>query len=145
MRPRRAVLLISPLQTSASLKTRLSPFLATHPRILPLSLSPFLATLPKTPSCKPFVCHTYDTPRGVAAPFCSSDGEQQTANGKRVNDHHPFVPLHWPSRSARIGFVRGKYWETKPLPSVSKRRRADRGSGKALAGTRQAVDPRSGM
>jgi len=39
-----------------------------------------------------------------------------------------------------------KYWETKPLPLVSKRRRADSGSGKLLdARDQQAVDPRVGM
>jgi len=31
-------------------------------------LSPFIATLPKTCSCKSFVCHTSETPRGVFAP-----------------------------------------------------------------------------
>lgn len=118
MRPHRAVLLTPPLQTSAFLKTRLSPFLATHPKNLPIS--PLLATLPKTASRKPFVCHTYDIPRGVPAHFRSSDGERQTTNGQHVSVHHPFVPLRWPTRSARIGVVRGKYWETKPLPSVSK-------------------------
>jgi|SRR5690242_15575568 hypothetical protein len=80
MRPRRAVLLTPPLQTSALLKTRLSPFLATHPRNRPVS--PLLATLPKTASRKPFVCHTYETPPGG----CFSP----TANGKRrIEDPDP--------------------------------------------------------
>jgi hypothetical protein len=52
--------------------------------------------------------------------------ERQTANGKRVTAHHPLVPLRWPSRSARIGIVRGKYWETKPLLSVSKKESGQR-------------------
>src|SRR5437763_6452957 len=56
MRTRRAVLLTPPLQTSASPKNHLSPFLATDPKKQPVS--PIIATLPKTPSCKPFVCHT---------------------------------------------------------------------------------------
>jgi len=38
-----------------------------------------------------------------------------------------------------------KYWETKPLPPVSKEGERTSGSGKLEAGTRQAVDPRVGM
>src|SRR5438552_2277952 len=56
----------------------LLPFLATRHSPLFLSLlfatdprnpwlTPFLATLPKTCSCKSFVCHTSETPRGVLA------------------------------------------------------------------------------
>ena len=40
------------------LSFRLTALFATHPRNPPLS--PFIATLPKTHSCKPFACHTYD-------------------------------------------------------------------------------------
>ena len=104
MRPRRAVLLTPPLQTSAFLKARLSPFLATHAENRPLS--PLLATLPQPASRNPFVSHTYDTPPGVAADFWSSDDARQTADGKRVAAHHPFVPLRWPTGGATIGIVR---------------------------------------
>jgi len=41
----------------------LSPFLATLPQIV--AITPFPATHPKSPSRKPFVCHTSETPRGV--------------------------------------------------------------------------------
>jgi hypothetical protein len=64
MRPRRAVLLTPPPQTSACLKSHLSPFLATHPE--DRQVSPLFATLPNLHSRKPFVCHTYDTPPGCS-------------------------------------------------------------------------------
>ena len=67
MRTRRAVLLTPPLQTSASPKTHLSPFLATDQKKQPVSL--IIATLPKTPSCKPFVCHTCGPLPPVRHPF----------------------------------------------------------------------------
>src|SRR5689334_13540371 len=76
MRPRRAVLLTPPLQTSAFRKTRLSPFLATHPKDRPVS--PLLATHPKTASRKLFVCHTYEPPPGGLCAFL----RRQTGNGQ---------------------------------------------------------------
>lgn len=135
MRPRRAVLLTPPSQTSAFLQTRLSPFLATHPKNL--SVSPLLATLPKTASRKPFVCHTCDTPRGPFFPFRNSPsffcigrrpvrrffalGFAVSCGLSAVNSHspchHPFVPLHRQSHSATMA----KYWETSPPLPVSKK------------------------
>jgi hypothetical protein len=58
----------------------------------------------------------------------------------------PFVLLRALPRGATITplpgpCIRAKYWETKPLPSVSNKWRADSGSCKLDAGARQAVDP----
>src|SRR5947199_5661169 len=83
MRTRRAVLLTPPLQTSASPKTHLSPFLATDQKKQPVSL--IIATLPKTPSCKPFVCHTcgplppFVTPSGTSSSPFSRHSEPELA------------------------------------------------------------------
>jgi hypothetical protein len=58
-RVRRHALLLTPSsQGSASSRTRLSPFLATHPKNQ--LVSPIIATLPEIPFRKSFACHTCD-------------------------------------------------------------------------------------
>src|SRR5438874_12708399 len=63
----RAVLLIPPQQFHTSCKNAAKPFICHRSENSPVS--PLLATLPKSLSCKSFVCHTSDTPRGASVCF----------------------------------------------------------------------------
>jgi hypothetical protein len=160
-----SVSLADPLPTRHSLCAALSPVFATHPKNR--RLTPLFATLPRTGSRKSIICHTYDTPGGfVPLPLkfrtCSTAESQArgvaclrppvTSYESPLARHQslPFVLLRALSCGATIGPERRKCWETKPLPSVSKRRRADSGFGKGSSprpvngsGSRQGRDLRS--
>ncbi len=58
MRPCRAVLLTPPSPTPAFLQNVANSCICHTSENSPVT--PIIATLPKTPSCKPCVCHTYD-------------------------------------------------------------------------------------
>src|SRR5947207_10874479 len=68
MRPRRAVPLTPPSQTPAFLQNVVNSCICHTSENSPVT--PIIATLPKTPSCKPFVCHTCDPlpPFSISSP-----------------------------------------------------------------------------
>src|SRR5690242_11143047 len=114
---------------------RISCPAAPHSSTACATVSPVLATHPKTRSRQSLVCHTYDTLRRLCTSFFPA---RDDFNSRIAGQRHavlfafghqspftsyqspPFVLLRALSRGATIGPERRKYWETKPLLSVSK-------------------------
>src|SRR6266568_3909398 len=82
MRPRPAVLLISGSQNPTFLESAANPFPCHTSEKSPVTL--IIATLPKTPSRKPCVCHTYETPQGWYASLLNTY-EQRGQGGSHLH------------------------------------------------------------
>jgi hypothetical protein len=121
-----------------------------EPKDLSRALTPLECAFTKSAEVGVYSSHsgtylgTPHRPKARAEMLGAVNCERRTVNPGSFYGPLSFVPLHCPTRSATMGIVRSKYWETSPPLLVSKEGERTAGSESARHRARQAVDPEWG-